>query len=58
MNSLSLQAERVELLAALQRQLPCLSDPDSRARTERAIRQLERELAPGRAAETEAVAWR
>jgi hypothetical protein len=44
----TLGAERVELLEDLRRQLASLTDQRARARTERAIRRLEIELAGGR----------
>lgn len=48
----TLTSERRELLADLRRQLPHLSER-GRERTERAIRRLELELAPGKAREAE-----
>lgn len=42
-------------LEALREQLPRLRDPRARARTLRAIRRLEWELAPGRGREAEAL---
>jgi hypothetical protein len=53
-----IQSERRELLADLRVQLPRLTDRRARERTKRAIQQIELEMAPGRAAETKAVAWR
>ena len=48
-----LNAERRELLAILRVQLPDLKDLRAKERTRRAIKQLEIEMAPGRARESE-----
>jgi len=48
-------ADRCDLLADLRVQLPKLADRRARERTKRAIRQLEIEMAPGRAREAEVV---
>jgi hypothetical protein len=47
--------ERHELLDDLRAQLPKLTDRRARERTRRCIKQLEVELAPGRARESEAL---
>lgn len=49
----TLNAERRDLLADLRVQLPRLKDRRAKERTRRAIRQLEFEMAPGRARESE-----
>jgi hypothetical protein len=49
----TLSAERRELLADLRVQLPHLHDRRAKERTRRAIKQLELEMAPGRAREAE-----
>lgn len=49
----TLNAERRELLADLRVQLPRLNDRRAKERTRRAIKQLEIEMAPGRARESE-----
>ena len=53
MRTPSLNAERRELLAILRVQLPGLRDRRARERTRRAIAQLEFEMAPGKARESE-----
>lgn len=47
-----LNTERRDLLADLRVQLPRLTDRRARERTKRAIRQIETEMAPGRARES------
>ncbi len=49
----TLNAERRELLADLRVQLPRLNDRRAKERTRRAIKQMEIEMAPGRARESE-----
>jgi hypothetical protein len=51
--NLSFTDERRADLEALQAQLPTLTNPRARKRTERAIQRLELELAPGKAREAQ-----